>query len=193
MHSGIKDCGDTVVQHTWASTVHSSTWSLSVVLYVVSGMNCLLTNYKHKKMGKKTVIQQKRKQLSKLRFVWFVTQHIYSGHTNLTSVVSTLIGSVYFSVAVPSGEKKQMWRKIKISHRHICWCVDSYQVPMTASQTQTQPPQPAPLVPLPPRTSHSDESVLCQSNHSATLCPACPSVTCLEQREHDKSENQSLA
>lgn len=32
----------------------------------------------------------------------------YNTYRNLTSVVSTLTGSVYFSVAVPSNEKKQM-------------------------------------------------------------------------------------
>lgn len=48
----------------------------------------------------------------------------YNTYRNLTSVVSTLTGSVYFSVAVPSNEKKQMWGQFSYlfkekSHTHV--------------------------------------------------------------------------
>lgn len=45
---------------------------------------------------------------------------------NLTSVVSTLTGSVYFSVAVPSAEEKQMLR-------HFLFCVKKYHTHIFAT------------------------------------------------------------
>lgn len=59
---------------------------------------------------------------------------------------------------------------------------------MAAPHPGTQPGQVAPPVPLPPGTFHSDESALCQSNRCAALCAACPSGTCLEQKECLKSK-----
>lgn len=59
---------------------------------------------------------------------------------------------------------------------------------MVAPRLGTQPRQVAPPVPLPPGMFHSDESALCQSNRCAALCAACPSGTCLKQKECLKSK-----
>lgn len=56
-----------------------------------------------------------------------------------------------------------------------------YQVLMVAPLLLTQQPPSAPPAPLPVHKIHSDDSALCQSNHSAALFPGSPSVTCLEQ------------
>lgn len=120
---------------------------------------------------------------------------IYPVLRSLTSVVSTLIGSVYFSVAVPSGKKKQMWRPflfwVKKNLLYVFANVFfGYQVLTAVLQTWTQPPQSAPLVLLPLHKSHSDEIVLCQSNHSVALCPECPSVPYLVQKQCDSKKTK---
>lgn len=142
------------------------------------------------------ILKIKHSRNSSSWFVWFIQQNLCDTNRHLTSVVSTLIGSVYFSVAVPSGEMNQNIKRSLLSglqkhlvlHNILCY-VCSYQVLTAAPRPWTQPPQPAPPVPLPARRSHSGAFVLCQSNHSAALCPECPSVTYLEQRQCGKSEN----
>lgn len=77
----IKGCRETAVEHTWASTVHSSTWSFSVLLYVVSGMNCLFTNC-NIRQDTKNVTQQAKKIDHLCYLLWCIydMQYFQSSH-----------------------------------------------------------------------------------------------------------------
>lgn len=73
---------------------------------------------------KKRKYNKTKNSFQMLTKICMIYNAAYNTYRNLTSVVSTLTGSVYFSVAVPSNEKKQMWGQFSYlfkekSHTHV--------------------------------------------------------------------------
>lgn len=142
------------------------------LLFVCTGVCCFWNELRaHKlqqnKNTKLNYTHTKKDIFQLLNNTCMIYNAAHDTNRNPTSVFSTLTGSVYFSVAVPLREKKQMWVFCLLQRKilYMCLYVVGYQVLMAALHPHSQSPQTALLVHLLPCMFHSDEFVLCQSNH----------------------------